>query len=203
MIKHDHIMTLSRQLSKIKNILEQRTLRILDTTDLRPSAVLLLLMEINGELHVLVTRRSQLVGTHKGDMSLPGGGVEEQDKTLMETALRETWEETGIPQDQVEILGQFDDYRSIFGHHVTVIVGYIAENPEYTFNEEIDDYEEVPLQVFVKEAWDRKEIREYQEMTFDMYYYEFPAGTIWGLTARILTDFGREIKPVYESLSSS
>jgi 8-oxo-dGTP pyrophosphatase MutT (NUDIX family) len=179
--------------NSIKEWLSLRTRRVIDTDGLKPSAVLLLLIQEGDGVYVLVTKRSQMVSTHKGDMSLPGGGVEEQDGSIVDTALRETWEETGVDPSHVTVLGQYDDYKSIFGHHVSVIVGFLEKRTGYLFNDEIDDYVEAPLSLFDGKSYDRTDKKEFQGKHYTMYYYDLPQGTIWGLTARLLTDFGMEL----------
>jgi 8-oxo-dGTP pyrophosphatase MutT (NUDIX family) len=161
-----------------------------------PAAVFILFMNKDGEPHVLLTRRTDKVKTHKGQMALPGGGRDETDADILATAYRETLEEVGIPGEKIEYLGQFDDFISISGFLVSTFVGAVEYPVEYTFSEdEIDDYLEVPISIFVERRHSRIEYFTFENKTFKVYYYHYHDFEIWGLTARILTDFAEIILP--------
>lgn len=178
----------------VRQRLNSRNLRVLDNPGYLPSAVMILFMKKDGEPHILLTRRSEKVKTHKGQMSLPGGGFDATDADILETAYRETLEEVGIPKDKIEYLGRFDDYISIFGFHVTPMVGAVEYPVQYVFNEdEIDDYLEVPVSLFVERKYQKVQYVTYSEREYKIYHYYYNNQEIWGLTARILTDFAEEI----------
>ena len=92
----------------------------------RPSAVLIPIIEINNEPHLLLTQRALNMKHQPGDFCFPGGGCE-GDETPEETAIRETWEELGIPQDKIKIIGPTDFIATPFGAYVKPFVG-ILEN---------------------------------------------------------------------------
>ncbi|GAI52893.1 unnamed protein product, partial [marine sediment metagenome] len=94
--------------NKIKKILAQREKQTIVPTNapLAPAAVLLPLYEKEGEYYILLTKRTQKVEHHKGQISFPGGARHEQDRDLVDTALRETFEEIGVRPEDVEILGE-------------------------------------------------------------------------------------------------
>jgi len=174
--------------------LNQQEVRTILKPDFRPSAVMMLLMNRKGNAHVLLTRRTTSVGTHKGEVSFPGGGYEEGDNSLLDTALRETYEEVGVYPGHIEVLGEFDHFISIFGFHVSTYVGVITHPYEYTLNaDEIESIIEVPLQLFRDEQYRKCEKMEYQGNMYNVYHYFYNGYEIWGLTARILTDFARKI----------
>src|SRR5207247_6674330 len=81
--------------------------------------------EKDGEPHFLLTRRTEDVQTHKGQISFPGGMCRD-DESHEATALRETLEEVGIGEEQIEILGRFHDYLSSTEFRVVPFAGYIA-----------------------------------------------------------------------------
>lgn len=181
-------------IAQIEARLKERSRRILSTEGKRESSVLVPLVCRDDGLKVLMTLRSSHVSTHKGQISFPGGGREESDADSSETALRETWEETGVRPEQVVLLGQYDDYESITGHHVSVYIGYLKGDVRYTFNEsEIADYTEPPVSIFAEKQYDRKEPREFKGRIYDLYWYYYDNMEIWGLTARIMTDFASEV----------
>lgn len=184
----------------IRTRLEERETRILENPGYRAAAVLILFIEIDSEPCILVTRRTHKVSTHKGEMSLPGGGYDETDTDILETALRETHEETGIPPEDIEILGRFDDYISIFGFHVAVFAGAADYPCSYNFNsDEISGYVEAPFRLFAERRYDRVQHYPHEGKNYRIYHYMYNGYEIWGLTARILTDFAEELIENYEN----
>ncbi len=180
--------------AELRKRLQKWEPRSLDFEGLRRSAVKILLMEKNNEPHVLLTKRTDKVRTHKGQISFPGGGYDETDDSILNTAYRETFEEVGIPEESIEFIGQFDDYVSIFGHHVSCFVGSVPYPVEYNFSrDEIDVHIEAPLRIFAELQYDRIEKYNHDGKEFSVYYYHFQDHEIWGLTARILTDFARKV----------
>jgi len=122
-------------LKDILNGLEKHDKIIKENPGYKLSAVMMLIMEKNGEPHLLLTKRSDLVRTHKGEISLPGGKKDLIDENILETAFRETFEEVGVLREEISYLGQFDDYLSIFGYHISTFVGMINYPFEYNFCE--------------------------------------------------------------------
>jgi len=174
--------------------LADREIRKTDNPGFRKAAVMMLVMNRNGAPSVLVTRRTDKVGTHKGQMAFPGGSVDPDDEDSLAAAYRETFEEVGVPGDKIEFLGQYDEYISIAGFHVDVFVGAVDFPVEYKFNEgEIDGYVEAPLSIFVNEEYDRTECFEFRDKEYTVYHYLYNGYDIWGMTARILTDFARKV----------
>ncbi len=168
--------------------------RTLDKPHLAPAAVLMPICNIAGEPHVLLTRRTSNVATHKGEVAFPGGKRDEGDENALRTALRETEEEVGIVPSDVRVLGEFDHYISIYGFHVSTYIGAIPYPYEYRINcDEIDDCMEVPLHIFRDEKYYKTETFYYEGNEVRVYYYRYNGFEIWGLTARILTDFARKI----------
>ncbi len=179
---------------EIKEALSSREKRSISFPDYRKSAVMMLFMEKGNEPHVLLSLRTDRVSTHKGQVSFPGGSYDETDKDFLETALRETFEEVGIEPDEIEVLGEYDEYISITGFHVYVYAGALNRAVEYKISaDEIEEILEVPFSLFYNEGFDRCERVAYAGREFDVYYYNFGNSTIWGLTARILTDFSRKV----------
>ena len=141
------------------------------------------------ECHFLLTRRTEEVQTHKGQISFPGG-MREGEEDLRITALRETFEEVGIEQSRVEILGRFHDYISITGYRVTPFAGFItgpfATNPQV---HEVAEVLQVPFRIFLDPARLRMEKSTLRHAGRRVYFYSYGAYEIWGLTARIIKDF--------------
>ncbi|HPX92350.1 MAG TPA: CoA pyrophosphatase, partial [Spirochaetota bacterium] len=166
---------------EITNKLSSRNKRSIDFPDFRKSAVLMLFLEKNNSPHVVLTVRSDKVSTHKGQVAFPGGSHDEDDKDFLETALRETYEEIGLHQSLIEILGEYDEYISIMGFHVYVFVGALKDRPEYNICEdEIAELIEVPFSLFYNEEYTKTERVLYDGNEYDVYYYDYNGITIWG-----------------------
>jgi 8-oxo-dGTP pyrophosphatase MutT (NUDIX family) len=164
----------------------------IEAPGLMRAAVLLPLYDNGGDLHVLFTVRSELVEHHKGQISFPGGGYDATDGDLRVTALRETWEEIGVAQDHVELLGELDEMVTISDFLVRPFVGLITEPGPYPFAHseiEVAEILEVPLRHLRDEANVVAEPRVYQGREMIAYSYRFGHHLIWGATARMLWGF--------------
>ncbi len=178
----------------LKETLASREKRTINFPDYRKSSVMMLFMEKENKPHVLLSLRTDRVSTHKGQVSFPGGSWDDTDKDYLETALRETYEEVGIDPAEIEVLGEYDEYISIMGFHVYVYVGALNREVKYTpCADEIEEILEVPFSLFYHEKYDRCEKVTYDGRDYDVFYYTYGSSTIWGMTARILTDFSRKV----------
>lgn len=150
------------------------------------------------EWYVLFTLRSNAVPTHKGQISFPGGGREPGDSSLLATALRETWEEIGVRPEDVEILGVADDVMSNSSCYVvTPFVGVIPHPYAFTLNPaEIDELIEVPLSFFRHPDHHRVEHWELRGKEVPVHFFDWNGYVIWGLTARVLTEFLTTIRDI-------
>ena len=182
----------------ISERLSNRTKRSVENseefTEYKKAAVMIIFMEKEQSPYVLLTLRTDRVSTHKGQVSFPGGGFDSTDKTMLDTALRETMEEVGIDSGEIEILGEFDEYISILGFHVYTFVGALNSVQKYNpSKDEIDIIFEAPFSIFYNEEYTKCEKVNYGGKDYDVFYYDYNKITIWGLTARILTDFSRKV----------
>ena len=152
------------------------------------------IFERGGEPHFLLTRRTEEVETHKGQISFPGG-MRHDDEQLEQTALRETFEEVGIESRRIEILGRFHDYISITEYRVSPFVGFIEEPfavmPQPS---EVAEVLSVPFHVFYDPDLLRVEQLNRTGKIVDVLFYSYGTHTIWGLTARIIKDFLEELR---------
>jgi 8-oxo-dGTP pyrophosphatase MutT (NUDIX family) len=181
-------------LSEIGARLGTKERRLIEKPDYAPASVLMLLLNKDGEPHVLLTKRTKKVATHKGEVAFPGGKRDDADESSLATALRETEEEVGIRPSDVRIIGEFDEYFSIYGFHVSTFVGAVTHPYRYTLNrDELSECFEAPLSIFYEERYSRSECFNYEGRDVEVFYYDYRDYVIWGLTARILTDFSRKI----------
>lgn len=163
----------------------------LDLGDWMPAAVLVLVYPRDGDEHVLLTVRTELVEHHKGQISLPGGAVDESDADLESTALRETFEEVGIVPDEVEVLGRLDDILTVSRYRVTPVVG-VLDNAPHGFTPspfEVAEVLEVPLIHLLDPANYIEERRDRNGILTVSPGYEFEGHRVWGATAKILYGF--------------
>ncbi len=154
-----------------------------------PAAVLVPLVARPEGVQVLLTRRTEHLSDHAGQISFPGGRVEDHDTSAVITALRETEEEIGLPRHQVQLLGRLREYFIPTGYRVVPIVGWI--DPPFQLNvdpSEVAEVFEVPLAYFFNPArhilqQDIKDgrMRQYYAIPWQQY-------NIWGATAGILVD---------------
>jgi 8-oxo-dGTP pyrophosphatase MutT (NUDIX family) len=167
--------------------LAARSRLALEGPELTCAAVLIPLLFKEGAWHVLVTQRTQTLEHHPGQISFPGGACEVGDCDLSATALRETWEEVGIPASAVEVIGPLDDLITITNFVVTPFVGILRPPFRYAPNgREVEAIIEVPLSFLCDDGNLRQEQREYAGHVYDLLFWDYGSYTIWGATARIL-----------------
>lgn len=156
-----------------------------------PAAVLVLLYEHEGRHHVVFQKRTDLVETHKGQISFPGGGADEGDTDLIFTALRETHEEIGVDPADIEILGRLDDMVTVSNFRVTPYVGWLARYPYgWRFSDqEVAYLLEVPVDHLLQPETLIADRRVINGREVVLPSYQFEEDLIWGATARMLTNF--------------
>jgi len=170
--------------------LEARAPAILPLAGLRPAAVLLPLFRRDGEEWLLLTRRTDDLEHHSGEISFPGGGRHAEDADLQATALRETEEEMGIRPGDVEIYGRLDDFVSIHGYRVTPFVGSYPDPYPYRVNrQEIAEVIELPLNSFLQPGIWHQESWPHRGQLHTVDFYRVDGHQVWGLTAAILRQF--------------
>ncbi len=112
----------------------------------RPAAVLLALYGERDAWQLLLTRRTETVAEHKGQVAFPGGAVDATDRTRAETALREAGEKIGLHPDDVTVLGCLPPYSTVTGWHITPVVGAIPHPYSFRVNpRETESVFAVPL----------------------------------------------------------
>jgi 8-oxo-dGTP pyrophosphatase MutT (NUDIX family) len=156
-----------------------------------PSAVLAPLVEIEGGTHVLFIKRPETMSTHKGEIAFPGGKSDPVvDADILATALREAREEIGLDPAEVEIVARLSGVATAASRFtITPFVGFLGHQPELRTNPaEVVRVLEVPLaelldpSIYHEERWDGF------QRDMSVYFYELADETLWGATARLLTD---------------
>ncbi len=161
--------------------------------DLTPAAVLLPLI-FRAEPMVLLTQRTDTLSRHAGQVAFPGGRADPEDISLVETALRETQEETGIEPAFVTVAGFLDAYETGTGYAILPVVGILGEGfalmPQVA---EVARIFEVPLSFLLDPANRRRESREFMGTQRSFFSYTYDGHYIWGATAAMLINFGERI----------
>ena len=178
---------------RIRRILSQREQQtwIINDNPLSPAAVLLPLFEKEGEYYILLTKRTETLEYHKGQICFPGGSRHEEDRDLRSTALRETYEEIGVRPEDIEILGELDRMSTLTSNFlVTPFVGIIPYPYPFNVNAaEIQELVEVPLRVLMDKANYREESYNIDSVERTGSIFEYRGKIIWGATARMLKQF--------------
>jgi len=150
------------------------------------AAVLVPLYQAENRLRLILTRRPDDMRTHAGDVVFPGGTIDSTDEDPVETAIREAWEEIGIPPERVEVLGGLNPVRTRSAEMLVVPVVARVERPAQLIlqPDEVDAVVEPNIEELLDEdAWRVEEWHGHQ-----LWFYEFPEGTLWGATAAVVRD---------------
>ncbi len=183
-------MKYQKAINLIEDKLLQHKPREINPRKLIPSAVLIPFFNKEHEAHILFTVRTDDVEHHKGQISFPGGAKEEQDNSLLETALRECHEEIGISPEEMNILGQLDDFPTVTDFLVTPFVSTLPyPYPFKINNKEVAEILEVPLELFLNNTHFEVKEWKHEDKIYPVYFYYFNRHVIWGATAFILNRF--------------
>lgn len=143
---------------------------------------------------VLLTKRSEHLKSHAGQISFPGGKFDEADKTLLETALREWEEETGESRNTLEVIGSFHSLNTGTGYHITPFISIYRGNFKFNVNQnEVDfmiplELEELTRAPFYTIEWEKN-----SSGRIHIYYFDLLSGLLWGATCHILYTFLKEM----------
>ena len=154
----------------------------------RPSAVLVLVADAPGGAEVLLTRRSEHLSSHRGEISFPGGRLD-PDETFEVAALREATEEVDLDSRQVRVVGRLDPLNTLVSHSYIVPVLAVAGHrpPVRPATGEVDTVFWVPLADLARADTFREEWWGTEPHVHSLFFYELDDETVWGATARILT----------------
>lgn len=171
----------------------------LDLNTVKKSGVLILFYKKEEETHLVLIQRPIYNGTHSGQIAFPGGKVEESDKDIIHTALREANEEVGVVMDDVEVLGKLSDvYIPVSNFLVTPVVGVINYAPTF-----IPEFREVAEIVELRvghliqvETLRLNSIKLSNGLVMKVPTFEFNQKIIWGATALMLNELRYILKRV-------
>lgn len=161
-----------------------------DGRKLRPAGVLVPISLVGGTPRLILTKRSSALKHHPGQIAFPGGKVDEGDTSVTDAALREAWEEIGLPRELPQVIGHLPNHETVTGFNVTPVVAVLNEPfVEVPEQGEVAEVFSVPLDHVLKAENYIVESRRWRGMR--RHYYTVPFGPyyIWGATARMLRGF--------------
>jgi 8-oxo-dGTP pyrophosphatase MutT (NUDIX family) len=175
--------------SRLSGILNQDnfSVPVVDSPE-STAAVLILLVQEQQEWKIVYTRRTNNVKTHQGEVSFPGGSFESEDESIVQTALRETFEEIGVKEDCIKILGRMEAIRTISNFMVHPVVGILTCIPEFKINpDEVERVFMIPLHWLEnpENYFEQDHLVENRFVRKVIHYRNFEGEHLWGLTARI------------------
>jgi len=174
--------------AELKKILAQRNKHYITDKDRLPSAVLIPLYQEDGQYHIIFIKRTMTVKTHQGQISFPGGMQDRVDKTLRDTALRESEEEIGLRREDVNILGELDDEITTTSNYI--VTPFVATIPwPYRFKpnkNEVAKIIGVPIAALMEKDCRKPETETLNGKKVESFAYYYQGTRIWGATARIL-----------------
>jgi len=167
------------------------------------SGVMLLLYEKSDSLNIVFTQRKTYDGVHSGQMSFPGGKKDEEDTDLIETALRETFEEVGIEKNKIEVIGKLSElYIPPSNFLVHPVVGFAENIVSFQPHEnEVEKVVEIPVKFFLdkKNINFKTEIKIFNGNVVHVPAYIYKEHIIWGATAIMLSEFTYIVERIINS----
>lgn len=170
---------------QVERSLAKHTPRRVD--DERVTSAVMACFTDDAEATMVLTLRSAPLQRFPGEVSFPGGTREQGDPTLLQTALRETWEEIGVPPGAVQVLGELGDRPAYAGHVVRPFVGVLPADVTFRRNpQEVEAILRVPLANFMDP--DRYEARVVRGSAHIMHYFWLNDSVVWGATGQMIVD---------------
>lgn len=164
---------------------------------LRSAAVLVPLVDRDSGMTVLLTQRATHLSHHAGQISFPGGSVEQTDESPIATALRETEEEIGLPSSQIEVVGYLPTLALSSGFRVVPVVAIVSSELDLKMDtREVEEVFEVPLQFVLDPRHHELRTGHPRDKNAAYYALNYQGRDIWGATARILISLYRTLREV-------
>ncbi len=158
---------------------------------LKPAAVLLPLVERPQGITIILTRRTEHLHHHGGQICFPGGVCKvNQDDNPIATALRETMEEIGLPEEAVEVVGLLDAFKTGTGFLIIPVVGFVKSEVQLQLDAfEVAEAFELPLDFVLNPQNHQQRMLVVQGIERSYYQLNYQHWMIWGATAGILVNF--------------
>lgn len=164
-----------------------------------PAAVLILLFPVKQDIRFFLTKRTNVVQHHKGQISLPGGAWEEGEQ-LWETALRETNEEIGVRAERIQFMGALTPlFVPVTGFLIHPFVGWVDDKPEtYPDPTEVESLFAVSVSALMDQNSCQREEQTIRDYVFDVPYFLLNKQKVWGATSMVLSEFKTVLKKVID-----
>ena len=160
-----------------------------------PSAVLVVLHLMAEQWHVLLTKRSENLTSHPGQISFPGGRVESSDDNLMATAKREAAEEVGLCESLIDVFAELTPVTTLTGYSIHPYVAAIEELPELTLQTaEVDSAFHVPLAWLIDSDNISTVERNINGLNIKTFRLDWESHVIWGATAMMIAELAHRLK---------
>jgi len=181
-ISHIEMMPDNRELKRLMSLNNDKA---------RQSAVLILLFPKENEMSSVLIQRQVYNGVHSGQVSLPGGKYEKTDKSLIETALRETEEEIGVKASQIEIMGKLSPlYIPPSDFIVQPVIGFVTQPPCFYINaDEVSTLIAYPVHLLNSATCIERRIFSGANYSINAPCFNIMNHYVWGATAMILNEF--------------
>ena len=168
----------------------------------RQAGVLVLLFPQQDDLCFVLTRRTDTLRGHSGQISFPGGRRDPQDDSFVTTALRETCEELGVCDDPITILGELTRiYIPPSDFEVVPVVGAMPHPPVFRPSPaEVAEVFTVSLSALLDEGYKAFEYREFRGVEVKVPYYALGGHKVWGATAIMLSELEARLRVVVKAL---
>jgi len=176
-----------------------RNLEKIEARNPKKAAVMALFYPKDGETYILFILRKSYQGVHSNQVGFPGGKVEPSDANLLRTALRETYEEVGVPEAAVEVLKQMTRmYIPPSNFWVQPFVGLYKNPQPFKIQEsEVEALIEVQLETILDDAnVDSQQITTSYAKNIEVPTFGFQGHTVWGATAMMLNEIKIILKQV-------
>ncbi len=144
---------------------------------------------------IILTQRPETMRKHAGQVAFPGGRMDASDADIIAAALREAEEEIALPRGNVHVIGTASPYKTITDYRITPVVAVIPPDlPLHPNDNEVAAIFEIPLTIALDESrWEMERVMwEGQERQF--YAMQFEQYSIWGATAAMLINLGRQLQ---------
>jgi len=163
----------------------------------RQSAVLALFYPIDNVPHLALIQRPDYGGVHGGQISFPGGKVENFDKSLMDAALRESQEEVGVEAGQIRVVGPMTEVYVLASNFIVYpFIGYADSRPDFIIDErEVEELLEVPFGTFLNEELVKEKIIQSKTgFKLNAPYFDVEGKVLWGATAMMISEIAELVR---------
>jgi 8-oxo-dGTP pyrophosphatase MutT (NUDIX family) len=168
--------------------------RLEGVTEFRSAAVLIAFTERAEGPGVLLLHRPSNMRSHPGQIAFPGGSID-PGETPIEAALRENWEELGIHQRDVRVIGASDVYHTHSGFEITPVLGVVPADIEINPNPtEVAQWFEAPASFLLDPANHKQQWVEWEGAMRAYYEINWQGHQTWGITAAIIVNLSRRLR---------